>query len=63
MSPAQDPQGTCGDDIRLLLADLAVICGTLSEIATIWRRARPPPGVRPARRSVALLITVPPAWT
>jgi hypothetical protein len=41
MSPAQHPQGTCGDDIRLLLADLAGICGTLSEIATIWRRASP----------------------
>ena len=41
MTPAQDPQAACGDDIRLLLADLAVISGTLSEIATVWRRATP----------------------
>ena len=41
MTPPQDPQATCGDDIRLLLADLAVIAGTLSEIATVWRRASP----------------------
>ena len=41
MTPPQDLQATCGDDVRLLLADLAVIAGTLSEIATVWRRASP----------------------
>ena len=41
MTPAQDPQAACGDDIRLLLADLAASSGTLSEIATVWRRASP----------------------
>ena len=41
MTTPQDPQATCGDDIRPLPADLAVIAGTLSEIATVWRRASP----------------------
>ncbi len=41
MSPAQDPRATWGDDIRLLLAGLAVIAGTLSEIAAVWRQAGP----------------------
>lgn len=27
------------DDVRLLAGDLATVCGTLSEIATAWRRA------------------------
>lgn len=29
------------DDLQRLLSDLACISGTLSEIATVWRRARP----------------------
>lgn len=29
------------DDVQLLLSDLASISGTLSEIATVWRRAKP----------------------
>lgn len=40
MIQAQEPQ-TRRDNIRLLLSDLAVISGTLSEIATVWRRAAP----------------------
>ena len=28
-------------DARLLLEDLACVCGTLSEIMTTWRRAVP----------------------
>jgi hypothetical protein len=27
------------DDVRLLAGELATVCGVLSEIATIWRRA------------------------
>lgn len=49
MTPPQDPQATCGDDIRLPLADLAVIAGTLSEAASqpaagIQAPAGPAPG-------------------
>jgi hypothetical protein len=29
------------DDLKLLLEDLACVCGTLSEIMTAWRRAQP----------------------
>jgi hypothetical protein len=41
MTDTPDLPASCRDDARLLLADLAVICGTLSEIATVWRRAGP----------------------
>ncbi len=34
--PARRPDGA-----RLVLDDLALICGTLSEISTAWRRAKP----------------------
>lgn len=27
------------DDVRLLASELAIVCGSLSEIATIWRRS------------------------
>ena len=40
MIQVQEPH-TRRDNIRLLLRDLAVISGTLSEIATVWRRAAP----------------------
>jgi len=36
-----DPPVSWHDGAPFLLADLAVICGTLSEITTVWRRARP----------------------
>jgi hypothetical protein len=36
-----DPPVSWHDGARHLLADLTAICGTLSEIATVWRRARP----------------------
>jgi hypothetical protein len=36
-----DPSVSWHYGARRLLADLAAICGTLSEIATVWRRARP----------------------
>jgi hypothetical protein len=38
------------DELQLLLEDLACVCGTLSEIMTAWRRARPSrPELRPDR--------------
>ena len=38
------------DDLQLLLEDLACVCGTLSEIMTAWRRARPGrPELRPGQ--------------
>ena len=41
MTGNQDSLASSRDDARLLLWDLARIAGTLSEIATVWRRARP----------------------
>src|SRR2546429_5449386 len=41
MTGNQDSLASGRDDVRLLLWDLACIAGTLSEIATVWRRARP----------------------
>jgi hypothetical protein len=41
MAGNQDLLASSHDDVRLLLWDLACIAGTLSEIATVWRRARP----------------------
>jgi hypothetical protein len=41
MTGNQDLLASGRDDVRLLLWDLACISGTLSEIATVWRRARP----------------------
>jgi len=41
MTGNQDSSASSRDDVRLLLWDLACIAGTLSEIATVWRRARP----------------------
>src|SRR5690349_18891786 len=38
------------DDLQLLLEDLACVSGTLSEIMTAWRRARPGrPELRPGQ--------------
>lgn len=38
------------DEFQLLLEDLACVCGTLSEIMTVWRRAQPGrPDLRPGR--------------
>jgi hypothetical protein len=41
MTDTQDPPASWREGARLLLADLATISGTLSEITTVWRRARP----------------------
>ena len=41
MTDTLDPPVSWHDGARLLLADLTAICGTLSEITTVWRRARP----------------------
>ena len=41
MTDICDSLMTSHDDVELLLRDLAHISGTLSEIATVWRRARP----------------------
>jgi hypothetical protein len=41
MTANQDSAPGSRDDLQLLLSDLACISGTLSEIATVWRRARP----------------------
>jgi len=41
MTDTVEPLTTRRDDAQLLLGDLARICGTLSEIATVWRRALP----------------------
>jgi hypothetical protein len=41
MTEHQDSLASSRDDLQLLLSDLASISGTLSEIATVWRRARP----------------------
>jgi hypothetical protein len=39
MTEIQGPPDPCRHDARLLLEDLACVCGTLSEIMTAWRRA------------------------
>ena len=39
MTLSQDPSVPDRQDARLLLEDLACVCGTLSEIMTAWRRA------------------------
>lgn len=41
MTEIQDPLVPRRHDARLLLEDLACVCGTLSEIMTTWRRAAP----------------------
>jgi len=41
MTGDQDSLASSRNDVRLLLWDLTCIAGTLSEIATVWRRARP----------------------
>ena len=41
MTSTQDPLTARHDDTQLLLSDLARISGTLSEITTVWRRAKP----------------------
>ena len=41
MTEHQDSLTSSRHDLQLLLSDLASISGTLSEIATAWRRARP----------------------
>lgn len=41
MTEIQEPLTTSRDGAQLLLSDLACISGTLGEIATVWRRARP----------------------
>jgi hypothetical protein len=41
MTEHQDSLTSSRDDLQLLLSDLASISGTFSEIATVWRRARP----------------------
>ena len=40
MTDIQDPSSR-RDGTRLVLRDLACISGTLSEISTVWRRAKP----------------------
>jgi hypothetical protein len=37
----QDPPPGCRAGAQLLLGDLTTISGTLSEITTVWRRAKP----------------------
>ena len=41
MTEIQSPRIPGRPDARLLLEDLACVCGTLSEIMTAWRRAMP----------------------
>jgi hypothetical protein len=41
MTEHQDSLTSSRGDLQLLLSDLASVSGTLSEIATVWRRARP----------------------
>jgi hypothetical protein len=41
MTEHPDSLTSSGDHLQLLLSDLASVSGTLSEIATVWRRARP----------------------
>ena len=41
MTATQDTPTTRQDEVQLLLRDLDRVCGTLSEIATVWRRAKP----------------------
>ena len=41
MTKTRDMLMTSHDDVELLLWDLARVSGTLSEIATVWRRALP----------------------
>lgn len=41
MTEVQDPLVPVGDDARLLAGELARVSGSLSEIMTMWRRARP----------------------
>jgi hypothetical protein len=40
MTDSRDPLMTARDDLQLLASDLACVSGTLSEIATAWRRAQ-----------------------
>jgi hypothetical protein len=48
MTENQDSPTSNRDGLQLLLSDLALISGTLSEIATVWRRALPDLPERPA---------------
>jgi hypothetical protein len=41
MTATQDTPTTRHDEVQLLLRDLARVSGALSEIATVWRRAKP----------------------
>jgi len=41
MTATQDTPTPRHDEVQLLLRDLDRVCGTLSEIATVWRRAKP----------------------
>ena len=41
MTGRQDTPASRPERARLLLEDLALIAGTLSEISTVWRRSRP----------------------
>jgi hypothetical protein len=41
MTEIRDPLPSCRDDAQFLLRELACVSGTLSEIMTMWRRARP----------------------
>lgn len=41
MTATRDTPTTRHDEVQLLQRDLARISGTLSEIATVWRRAKP----------------------
>lgn len=41
MTDTRDAPASWRDGAQLLLRDLTCICGTLSEITTVWRRARP----------------------
>ena len=50
------------DDVQLLVRDLDCVCGTLSEIATVWRRALPympdlPPGIPERLQGAARQLT------
>jgi hypothetical protein len=41
MTDIQDSPASWRDSAQLLLRDLTCISGTLSEITTVWRRAKP----------------------